>query len=57
MLVCPETKTSMTAIRTNGLAKRYSGEGRRDSEITAIDGLDLVVKEDEVFGLVAGPDR
>ena len=46
----------MAAIRTTDLTKRYRGSllgcGR---EVTAIDGLDLVVEEGEVFGFL-GPN-
>jgi ABC-2 type transport system ATP-binding protein len=45
----------MTAIRTTGLTKRYDTGflGRRD--VTAVDGVDLVVEEGEVYGFL-GPN-
>jgi len=44
----------MPAIRTDGLTKRYSG-GVLGTEVTAIDDLDLVVREGEVYGFL-GPN-
>jgi len=44
----------MAAIRTDGLTKRYGG-GVFGSDVTAVDGLDLVVEEGEVYGFL-GPN-
>jgi len=44
----------MVAIRTRGLTKQYSG-GLFGSDVTAVDGLDLVVEEGEVYGFL-GPN-
>src|SRR6056297_3406256 len=44
----------MAAIRTSGLTKRYDG-GLLGSDVTAVDGLDLVVEEGEVYGFL-GPN-
>ena len=44
----------MAAIRTNGLTKRYAG-GLFGTDVTAVDGVDLVVEEGEVYGFL-GPN-
>jgi len=44
----------MAAIRTDGLTKRYSG-GLLGSDVTAVEDLDLVVEEGEVYGFL-GPN-
>jgi ABC-2 type transport system ATP-binding protein len=44
----------MAAIRTNGLTKRYDG-GLFGTDVTAVDGVDLVVEAGEVYGFL-GPN-
>jgi len=44
----------MAAIRTNGLTKHYDG-GIMGADVTAVDDLDLVVQEGEVYGFL-GPN-
>src|SRR5512141_1488641 len=44
----PKTAGGAPAIKTRGLTKRYG-------EFTAVDGLDLTVRQGEVFGLL-GPN-
>ena len=44
----------MAAIRTSGLTKRYDG-GLFGADVTAIEGLDLVVEDGEVYGFL-GPN-
>jgi ABC-2 type transport system ATP-binding protein len=44
----------MPAIRTDGLTKRYDG-GILGADVTAVDDLDLVVEEGEVYGFL-GPN-
>jgi ABC-2 type transport system ATP-binding protein len=47
----------MPAIRTDGLTKEFGGDGRiRESEsVLAVDDLDLVIEEGEIFGFL-GPN-
>ena len=45
----------MAAIRTSGLTKRYGGGLLGGRAVTAVDDLDLVVEEGEVFGFL-GPN-
>src|SRR6056297_3861342 len=44
----------MPAIRTDGLTKRFDG-GILGADVTAVDDLDLVVEEGEVYGFL-GPN-
>lgn len=44
----------MVAIRTTGLTKRYRG-GVLSSDVTAVNGLDLIVETGEVYGFL-GPN-
>ena len=46
--------STMPAIRTEGLTKRYDG-GVLGADVTAVDDLDLVVEEGEVYGFL-GPN-
>lgn len=46
--------STMPAIRTDGLTKRYDG-GILGADVTAVDDLDLVVEEGEVYGFL-GPN-
>ena len=46
--------STMPAIRTDGLTKRYDG-GILSADVTAVDDLDLVVEEGEVYGFL-GPN-
>jgi ABC-2 type transport system ATP-binding protein len=45
----------MAAIRTSGLTKRYGGGLLGGPEVTAVDDVDLVVEEGEVYGFL-GPN-
>jgi ABC-2 type transport system ATP-binding protein len=45
----------MDAIRTSGLTKRYGGGLLGGPEVTAVDDVDLVVEEGEVYGFL-GPN-
>ena len=54
MIESGEAGTTMPAIETNGLTKRYDG-GFFGSDVTAVDDLDLVVEAGEVYGFL-GPN-